>query len=117
MFKDFNSGGALPLLLGSAYIVWYFRALGATIGENCGMWVGGKNGLMTEPDLIEVIIFWNCSLFVHISSCRSATMSTWTTAPPLPTSILEAIFYCIVSRSETNALYNQNQGYSRATMW
>ena len=68
MFKDFNSGGALPLLSGSAYIVWYFRALGATIGENCGMWVGGKNGLMTEPDLIEVIIFWNCSLFVHISN-------------------------------------------------
>jgi hypothetical protein len=67
MFKDFNSGGALPLLSGSAYIVWYFRALGATIGENCGMWVGGKNGLMTEPDLIEVIIFWNCSLFIHIS--------------------------------------------------
>jgi len=57
MLKDSGTGGVLAPLTGSAYIVWYFRALGATIGENCGLWVGGNPGLMTEPDLVEVIIF------------------------------------------------------------
>ena len=57
MFDGFGNGGVLAPLTGSAYIVWYFRALGATIGENCGLWVGGNPGLMTEPDLVEVIIF------------------------------------------------------------
>jgi len=57
MLKDVGSGGILAPLTGSAYIVWYFRALGATIGENCGLWVGGNPGLMTEPDLVEVTIF------------------------------------------------------------
>jgi hypothetical protein len=69
MFNGFGYGGVLAPLTGSAYIVWYFRALGATIGENCGLWVGGNPGLMTEPDLVEVIIFWNRSLFVQISDC------------------------------------------------
>jgi hypothetical protein len=55
MFKGFGYGGVLAPLTGSAYIVWYSRALGATIGQNCGLWVGGKAGLMTEPDLVEVI--------------------------------------------------------------
>ena len=56
MLKDYGSGGILSPFTGSAYIVWYFRALGATIGDNCGIWVGGNPGLMTEPDLVEVII-------------------------------------------------------------
>ena len=56
MLKDFGTGGLLAPLTGSAYIVWYFRALGASIGENCGLWVGGNPGQMTEPDLVEVII-------------------------------------------------------------
>ena len=65
-----GSGGMLPSLTGTAYIVWYFRALGATIGEKCGMWVGGNPGLMTEPDLVEVIIFEIALLFVQISYCH-----------------------------------------------
>ena len=72
MFDGFGYGGVLAPLTGSAYIVWYFRALGATIGENCGVWVGGNPGLMTEPDLVEVIIFWNCSFFLQIFDCRPA---------------------------------------------
>ena len=59
MFRGFAGrflGGVLAPLTGSAYLVWYFRALGATIGKNCGLWVGGKAGPMTEPDLVEVII-------------------------------------------------------------
>ena len=58
LLMDFgSSGGVLPSLTGTAYIIWYFRAFGATIGENCGIWVGGNPGLMPEPDLVEVIIF------------------------------------------------------------
>jgi uncharacterized membrane protein YtjA (UPF0391 family) len=56
MSKRFGFGGVLARLTGSAYIVWYYRALGATIGKNCGLWVGGNLGLLTEPDLVEVII-------------------------------------------------------------
>jgi len=56
MLKGFGYEGVLALLTGSAYIVWYSRALGAIICENCGLWVGGKVGLMTEPELVEVII-------------------------------------------------------------
>lgn len=54
MLKGFGNGGVLGPLSGSAYIVWYLRALGATIGRNCAIWAGGRAGLMTEPDLVEV---------------------------------------------------------------
>jgi len=48
--------GAPAALAGTAYIVWYLRASGATIGKNCAIWAGGQMGLMTEPDLIEVTL-------------------------------------------------------------
>ncbi|KIM44384.1 hypothetical protein M413DRAFT_67790 [Hebeloma cylindrosporum] len=71
MFKGFGSGGVLAPLTGSAYIVWYFRALGANIGKNCGLWVGGNPGLMTEPDLIEIgddVNLDDCSVVAHLNS-------------------------------------------------
>ncbi|KAL1737805.1 hypothetical protein HDZ31DRAFT_51804, partial [Schizophyllum fasciatum] len=46
--------GTLGPLNGSAYIVWVYRALGATIGKNCSIFAGGRTGLMTEPDLVTV---------------------------------------------------------------
>jgi hypothetical protein len=46
--------GAPAALAGTAYIVWYLRALGAKIGKNCAIWAGGQMGSMTEPDLVEV---------------------------------------------------------------
>jgi len=66
ILKDIGMGGILAPFTGSAYIVWYFRALGATIGQNCGLWVGGSPGLMTEPDLVEVIsfIFFAAALYL-----------------------------------------------------
>jgi len=46
--------GVPATLAGTAYIVWYLRAMGAKIGKNCAIWAGGKMGVMTEPDLVEV---------------------------------------------------------------
>lgn len=54
LHKGYGSGGILGHLNGSAYIVWFYRALGATIGKNCALFAGGMSGLMTEPDLVEV---------------------------------------------------------------
>ncbi len=54
LYKGYGNGGILLPLTGTVFIVWYLRALGAKIGKNCGIYVGGKAGLMTEPDLVEV---------------------------------------------------------------
>lgn len=54
LYRGYGNGGILGPLTGSAYIVWYFRALGANIGKNVALFAGGKTGLMTEPDLVEV---------------------------------------------------------------
>lgn len=56
LHRGYGNGGVLAPLTGSAYIVWYLRALGATIGKNCAIYPGGKAGLMTEPDLVQVSI-------------------------------------------------------------
>lgn len=58
LVQGYGNGGVLGTFNGSAYIVWYLRALGAQIGEGCAIWAGGKSGLMTEPDLVEVYIFY-----------------------------------------------------------
>ncbi|KAF8957111.1 AMP-dependent synthetase and ligase [Flammula alnicola] len=71
MYKGYGSGGVLGPLAGSAYIVWYFRALGAKIGDNCAIWAGGKSGLMTEPDLVELgddVNLDECSVVAHLNS-------------------------------------------------
>ena len=53
---DNNEVGHMASLAGTAYIVWYLRALGGKIGKNCAIWAGGEMGLITlpEPDLIDV---------------------------------------------------------------
>ncbi|KAH9479272.1 putative NRPS-like protein biosynthetic cluster [Psilocybe cubensis] len=71
MYKGYGYGGVLAPLAGSAYIVWYFRALGAVIGDNCAIWAGGRPGLMTEPDLVELgdeVNLDDCSVVAHINS-------------------------------------------------
>ena len=52
--SDSGDVGLLASLAGTAYIVWYLRALGSKIGKNCAIWAGGEIGSMTEPDLMEV---------------------------------------------------------------
>lgn len=57
VYNACGNGGILAPIAGSAYIVWYLRALGAKIGRNCAILIGGKIALMTEPDLVEVSPF------------------------------------------------------------
>jgi len=71
LFKGHGIGGVLQPLCGTAYLVWYFRALGATTGKNCCLYPGGKLGLMTEPDLVEIgrdVNLDDCSVVAHINS-------------------------------------------------
>jgi hypothetical protein len=49
-------GGVLSSITGSAYIVWYYRALGLKAGRDVSIFAGGKVGLMTEPDLVQVCL-------------------------------------------------------------
>ncbi|TFK39680.1 acetyl-CoA synthetase-like protein [Crucibulum laeve] len=69
--KGYGNGGVLGPLTGSAYIVWYLRALGAKIGNNCSIFAGGRTGLMTEPDLVELgdnVNLDDCSVVAHINT-------------------------------------------------
>lgn len=71
LYKGYGNGGVLAPLTGTTFIVWYFRALGAKIGRNCSIYPGGKAGLMTEPDLVELgdkVALDNCSVVAHINS-------------------------------------------------
>lgn len=61
LHRGYGNGGILAPITGSAYIVWYFRALGAKVGRNVSIFAGGKAGLMTEPDLVEVRPRYFCS--------------------------------------------------------
>ena len=45
--------------------------MGARIGKNCTIWAGGRTGLMTEPDLVELgdrVSLDECSVVAHINS-------------------------------------------------
>ncbi|KAJ3496841.1 hypothetical protein NLG97_g2351 [Lecanicillium saksenae] len=47
--------GILSLLTGTHWLVLYYRALGAKIGENCALFANGYPSLLiTESDLIEI---------------------------------------------------------------
>ncbi|THH02453.1 hypothetical protein EW026_g448 [Hermanssonia centrifuga] len=71
MYRGHGNGGVLGSITGSAYIVWFYRLLGAKIGKNCTVWAGGRVGLMTEPDLVEMgdrVSLDECSVVAHINS-------------------------------------------------
>lgn len=59
--EGYGRNGVLASLTGTTYMTWYFRALGAKIGNNCSIFAGGKRGLMTEPDLLEVCLLYRLS--------------------------------------------------------
>ena len=47
--------GLISLLTGTQWLVWYYRSLGAKIGDNCSIYANGWPSLMlTEANLIEV---------------------------------------------------------------
>ncbi|KAJ7075250.1 acetyl-CoA synthetase-like protein [Mycena belliarum] len=71
IYQGYGTGGVLAPLTGSIYMVWYLRALGAKIGRNCAIYAGGKLGLMTEPDLVQLgddVSLDDCSVVAHINS-------------------------------------------------
>lgn len=49
-----HKSGILDMIQGSIYLVYYFRALGATIGENVCLYPNGGDPMMTEPDLVTL---------------------------------------------------------------
>lgn len=67
-----HGGHLIGVISGSAYAVWYLRALGASIGKNVAVWAGGKPSLqLTEPDLVTIgdnVSFDDCSIVAHINS-------------------------------------------------
>ncbi|CAJ2502409.1 Uu.00g098030.m01.CDS01 [Anthostomella pinea] len=67
-----GGSGILSFFSGTAYAVWYFRALGATIGRDCALFVNGKPSLyFTEPDLLTLgdrVVVDNASLVGHVNT-------------------------------------------------
>ncbi|KAF7353532.1 Acetyl-CoA synthetase-like protein [Mycena sanguinolenta] len=71
VYKGYGNGGVLGPITGSAYFVWYLRGMGARIGKNCVLYPGGRAGLMTEPDLVQLgdnVSLDDCSVVAHINS-------------------------------------------------
>ncbi|TBU29893.1 acetyl-CoA synthetase-like protein [Dichomitus squalens] len=71
LYRGYGNGAVLGAISGSAYIVWFYRAMGAKIGKNVSVFAGGRTGLMTEPDLVDLgdnVALDNCSVVAHINS-------------------------------------------------
>ncbi len=68
----FRGHGILGLLTGTHWLVLYFRALGAKIGDDCALFVNGRPSLLfTEPDLLtlgERVVVDDASLVSHINT-------------------------------------------------
>lgn len=63
--------GILEYLHGSAFLVWYFRALGARIGKDVCLYPTGADPMMTEPDLVYIgdeACIDRASIVAHINS-------------------------------------------------
>lgn len=63
--------GVLDMIQGSQYLVWYFRALGCSIGHNVCLYPNGGDPMMTEPDLVTIEDFVgvdDASLIAHINT-------------------------------------------------
>ena len=68
----YGENGILGMLTGTHWVVLYFRALGATIGEDCALFASGEPSLMlTEPDLLTLgnrVSVDDASLVAHINT-------------------------------------------------
>ncbi|KAJ7917936.1 hypothetical protein B0H13DRAFT_2439611 [Mycena leptocephala] len=88
--RGYRTAGVLGSLTGTAYLVWYLRAMGAKIGKDCALYPGGKAGLMSEPDLVRLgdnVSLDDCS----VTSARAAPCVQalgCSRAPPWKTTIL-----------------------------
>ncbi|KAK7740911.1 putative secondary metabolism biosynthetic enzyme [Cytospora paraplurivora] len=68
----YRGNGILGMLTGTHWLVLYFRALGADIGDNCALFANGRPSLMfTEPDLIRLgdrTVIDDASIVAHINT-------------------------------------------------
>jgi len=67
----YRGQGVIDLINGSAYIVWYFRAMGCQIGKNVCLYPTGADPMMTEPDLVIIgdgACINDASVVAHINS-------------------------------------------------
>lgn len=63
--------GVLDFLHGSIFLVWYFRALGCSIGRDVCLYPRGADPMMTEPELVEIgdrCALDECNLVAHINT-------------------------------------------------
>lgn len=63
--------GILDMLQGSAYLVWYFRLLGARIGCNVCLFPNGGDPMFTEPDLVSIgdfVAIDDAAVIAHINT-------------------------------------------------
>mmetsp|Transcript_39328 Transcript_39328/g.104313 ORF Transcript_39328/g.104313 Transcript_39328/m.104313 type:complete len:298 (+) Transcript_39328:1984-2877(+) len=71
--------GILDYLRGSAYLVWYFRLLGAKIGRDVCLYPKGADPMMTEPDLVRIgdeACIDNASIIAHINTQGQFSLNT-----------------------------------------
>jgi len=71
--RSFASGDQdfLDFFRGSQFLVWYYRALGATIGRNVCLYPNGADPMMTEPELVTIrdgACIDDCSLTAHLNT-------------------------------------------------
>lgn len=68
----FRGHGILGMLTGTHWLVLYFRALGADVGDNCALFANGRPSLMfTEPDLIRIgdrTVVDDASVVAHVNT-------------------------------------------------
>jgi len=68
----YGGHGILEMLTGTAWIVWYFQALGMQAGKDCALFAGGRPSLLfTEADLLTLgdrVSVDDASLVGHINT-------------------------------------------------
>lgn len=75
----YGGQGIMGMLTSTHFAVLYFRALGATIGQDCALFAGGMPSLMfTEPDLLVLgdrVAVDDASLVSHINTKGHFTLN------------------------------------------
>lgn len=68
----FRGHGILGMLTGTHWLVLYFRALGADVGDDCALFANGRPSLMfTEPDLVSIgarTVVDDASVVAHVNT-------------------------------------------------
>ncbi|PYH38730.1 acetyl-CoA synthetase-like protein [Aspergillus neoniger CBS 115656] len=69
---SFGGTGIRSLLSGTAYLSWFYRAMGATIGADCALSANGEPHIfLTEPDLLTLgdrVTVDDASLVCHLNT-------------------------------------------------